>query len=158
MERWLAWLLRPPTDGPAATVLIRLAAGGIFLSEGILKLVYANQGVGRFTKLGFPWPAATAGFVTGIEIVGGALLLCGLFTRLVAIPFVVEMLVAIATTKVALYFGTSPLPAPPSPPKVGWWAVLHETRVDYAQLMMCAFLISAGPGKRSLDARRATAR
>jgi uncharacterized membrane protein YphA (DoxX/SURF4 family) len=48
------WFLRPPTNGPSATVLLRMMAGGVFLWEGILKFVYANQGVGRFTKLGFP--------------------------------------------------------------------------------------------------------
>ena len=147
------WLLRPPTDGPAATLLLRLMAGGVFLSEGILKFVYANQGVGRFTKLGFPWPAATATFVGGLEIAGGLLLLAGLCTRLIAVPFVIEMIVAILTTKVALYLGTSPLPLPPAPPKVGFWAVMHETRSDWAQLLTVGFLLLAGPGRWSLDAR-----
>jgi len=35
-------------------LIIRLLAGGVFFWEGMLKFVYANQGVGRFTKLGFP--------------------------------------------------------------------------------------------------------
>jgi putative oxidoreductase len=39
------------------------------------------------------------------------------------------------TTKISLYLGTSPLPAPGAPPKVGIWAVLHESRSDWAQLM-----------------------
>jgi len=147
------WLLRPPTDGPAATLLLRLMAGGVFLSEGILKFVYTNQGVGRFTKLGFPWPAATATFVGGLEIAGGLLLLAGLCTRLIAVPFIIEMIVAILTTKVALYLGTSPLPLPPAPPKVGFWAVMHETRSDWAQLLTVGFLLLAGPGRWSLDAR-----
>jgi uncharacterized membrane protein YphA (DoxX/SURF4 family) len=147
------WLLRPPTDGPAATLLLRLMAGGVFLSEGILKFVYANQGVGRFTKLGFPWPAATATFVGGLEIAGGLLLLAGLCTRLIAVPFIIEMIVAILTTKVALYLGTSPLPLPPAPPKVGFWAVMHETRSDWAQQLTVGFLLLAGPGRWSLDAR-----
>jgi uncharacterized membrane protein YphA (DoxX/SURF4 family) len=147
------WLIRPPTDGPAATVLLRLMAGGVFLSEGILKFVYTNQGVGRFTKLGFPFPAETATFVGGLEIVGGLLLLTGFLTRLIAIPFVIEMIVAILSTKISLYLGTSPLPAPPAPPKVGFWAVMHETRSDWAQLLTCAFLLLQGPGRWSLDAR-----
>lgn len=33
---------------------------GVFLWEGILKFVYANQGIGRFTKLGMPLPHFTA--------------------------------------------------------------------------------------------------
>ncbi len=146
------WLLHPPVDGPAATVLPRLMAGGVFLSEGILKFVYPNQGVGRFTKLGFPFPDFTATFVGTMEIVGGLLLLAGLATRLAAIPFIVEMIVAILSTKITLYLGTSPLPLPPALPKVGMWAVLHESRSDWAQLLTAAFLTFVGPGGWSLDA------
>jgi len=146
------WLSHPPVDGPAATVLLRAMAGGVFLSEGILKFVYTNQGVGRFTKLGFPFPHFTATFVGGLEIVGGVLLLAGLFSRLIAVPFIIEMIVAILSTKVALYFGTSPLPLPPALPKVGMWAVLHESRSDWAQLLTVAFLMLNGSGKWSVDA------
>jgi uncharacterized membrane protein YphA (DoxX/SURF4 family) len=80
------------------------------------------------------------------------MLLFGLATRLLAILFVVEMVVAILTTKISLYLGTSPLALPPAPPKVGWWAVLHETRSDWAQLLTSAFLLIVGPGPWSLDA------
>jgi putative oxidoreductase len=127
-------------------------AGGVFLSEGILKFVYTNQGVGRFTKLGIPAPDFMAYFVAGLEIIGGLLLIIGFLTRLISVPFIFEMLVAIATTKISLYLGTSPLPLPPSPPQVGIWAVLHETRSDYAQIMTVLFLLIAGPGRLSIDA------
>ena len=56
------------------------------LLGGSAKFVYVNQGVGRFTKLGMPFPALTADFVGCLEIVGGLLLLLGLLTRLIA-PF-----------------------------------------------------------------------
>ena len=59
MKNVLSWFTHPPTDGPKSTVLLRLMAGGVFLWEGILKFVYTNQGVGRFTKLGIPWPHFT---------------------------------------------------------------------------------------------------
>jgi putative oxidoreductase len=152
--RWIRWVLDPTTTAPRATVLVRLMAGGVFLSEGMLKFVYTNQGVGRFTKLGFPAPDVVATAIAVFEIVGGLFLLGGLFTRVVALAFSVEMVVAILTTKVALYLGTSPLPAPASPPKVGIWAVLHETRSDWAQLLCCVFLAIVGAGALSLDARR----
>jgi uncharacterized membrane protein YphA (DoxX/SURF4 family) len=146
------WAIHPPVSGPEVTLLLRLMAGGVFLFEGILKFVYTNQGVGRFTKLGFPWPHFTASFVGGIEIVGGLLLILGLCTRLIAIPFIAEMVVAMLSTKISLYLGSSPLPLPPSPPKIGFWAVVHESRSEYAQLLTVAFLMVAGPGKWSLDA------
>jgi putative oxidoreductase len=152
LRRLYDWALHPPTSGPAATVLIRVLCGGVFFWEGLLKFVYANQGVGRFTKLGFPFPAATAAFVGTLEITGGELLLAGLATRLIAIPFIVEMIVAMLSTKIALYLGTSPLPLPASPPKIGMWAVLHEVRSEWSQLLACAFLAIVGPGRASLDA------
>jgi uncharacterized membrane protein YphA (DoxX/SURF4 family) len=152
MNEIINWISKPPTDGPAATLLLRLMAGGVFFWEGVLKFVYTNQGVGRFTKLGFPAPHFTASAVAWFEIIGGILLLTGFMTRLVAVPFIIEMLVAILSTKISLYLGTSPLPLPPVPPQVGFWAVLHEGRSDYAQLMTCAFLLLAGPGRWSIDA------
>ena len=152
MKNLLSWLMNPPPDGPASTLLLRMMAGGVFLWEGILKFVYVNQGVGRFTKLGMPFPHFTADFVGYLEIVGGLLLLAGLMTRLIAIPFIIEMIVAILSTKISLYLGTSPLPLPPSPPQFGMWAVLHEIRSEYAQLLTTAFLLVNGPGRWSLDA------
>jgi putative oxidoreductase len=152
MKTIWTWLVNPSPNGPASTLLLRLMAGGVFLWEGILKFVYVNQGVGRFTKLGMPFPHLTAGFVGYLEIVGGLLLLSGLMTRVIAIPFIIEMIVAILSTKISMYLGTSPLPLPPSPPQVGMWAVLHEVRSEYAQLLTTAFLLINGPGKWSLDA------
>lgn len=151
MNKVFYWLLHPPTDGPKSTLILRLMAGGVFFWEGILKFVYVNQGVGRFTKLGIPFPHFTAAFVGYLEIVGGLLLLAGLTTRLIAIPFVAEMIVAILSTKISLYLGTSPLPLPPVPPQVGLWAVLHEVRSEYAQILTVIFLLINGPGKWSLD-------
>ena len=157
-QKLLDWIVNPPLSAPRSTILVRCMAGGVFLSEGILKFVYTNQGVGRFTKIGIPAPEFMAHFVAILEIVGGMLLIAGFLTRLIAIPFVIEMIVAILSTKVSLYLGTSPLPLPPSPPQTGMWAVLHETRSDYAQIMSVLFLFTAGPGPWSLDALLARAR
>ena len=152
IQRLIDFVLHPPLTAPRSALIMRLMVGGVFLSEGILKFVYPNQGVGRFTKLGLPAPELTADLIGGLEIVGGILLIAGLFTRIIAIPFIVEMVVAILTTKVALYLGTSPLPLPPALPKVGFWAVMHETRSDYAQILTSIFLLIVGPGSWSLDA------
>jgi len=151
MKKVIHWFLNPPVTGQSTILLIRLMAGSVFFWEGILKFVYANQGAGRFTKLGFPFPEATAHFIAVGEILGGLLLIFGLATRLTAIYFIVQMIVAVLTTKIGLYLGTSPLPMPPAPPKMGIWAVLHEIRSDYAQILTCLFLLIEGPGRRSLD-------
>jgi uncharacterized membrane protein YphA (DoxX/SURF4 family) len=157
MKQFANWLLTPPVTGSSNILVIRWMTGTVFLWEGILKFVYANQGVGRFAKLGFPIPETTAHFVAVGEILGGLLLLFGLFTRLTAFYFIIQMIVAILSTKITLYLGTSPLPLPPAPPRTGIWAVLHEVRSEYAQLLTCVFLLLEGPGRRSLDFKISTA-
>ncbi|MFP5040849.1 DoxX family protein [Parasediminibacterium sp. JCM 36343] len=151
MKKAINWFSNPPVHGQTSILILRLMAGGVFFWEGILKFVYVNQGVGRFTKLGFPMPELTANFVGATEIIGGLFILFGLFTRFTAFWFIVEMIVAILSTKISLYLGTSPLPLPPAPPKMGIWAVLHEIRSDYAQLLTCLFLLIEGAGRKSLD-------
>ncbi|HTH55405.1 MAG TPA: DoxX family protein [Cyclobacteriaceae bacterium] len=158
MKKLLEWFNSPPADGPATTLFLRLMVGGVFFWEGFLKFVYVNQGVGRFTKLGFPFPEMTANFIATAEIIGGLFLMFGLLTRFTAFFFIAEMIVAILATKIALYYGTSPLPLPAAPPKIGFWAVLHEIRSDYAQLLTCVFLLIEGAGIKSLDSYFARAK
>src|SRR6266478_7836627 len=124
MKKVIHWFLNSPVTGRSTILIIRLMAGAVFFWEGILKFAYVNQGVGRFTKLGFPFPATTAHIIATGEIIGGLLLIFGLFTRVVAFYFIIQMIVAVLSTKISLYLGTSPLPAPPAPPKMGIWAVL----------------------------------
>jgi putative oxidoreductase len=151
-QKLIRWFAVPPDNAPSATLLLRVMAGSVFLWEGILKFVYTNQGVGRFTKLGIPMPELTAHFVGTLEITGGLLFLLGLGTRMVAVPFIIEMVVAILSTKIGVFYGNSPLPRPPAPPFMGMWAVLHEIRSDWAQILVSGFLLAAGPGPISLDA------
>jgi putative oxidoreductase len=151
MKKISNWFLVPPVTGQSAILIIRLMVGTVFFWEGILKFVYVNQGVGRFTKLGFPFPGTTAHIIATGEIIGGLLLIFGLFTRITAFYFIIQMIVAVLSTKIDLYFGRSPLPMPPAPPKMGIWAVLHEIRSDYAQILGCLFLLIEGAGRRSLD-------
>ena len=107
------------SDAPAAVWLIRLLVGAVFVSEGIQKFLFpAELGVGRFTKIGLPSPEMLAPFVGVVEIIGGLLLLLGLFTRPAAMALIVDMLVAITTTKVpillkdGLWNGSSPQKSP----------------------------------------------
>ncbi|MGA7119962.1 MAG: DoxX family protein, partial [Polyangiaceae bacterium] len=74
LRQLAAFLLRPAIGQPSrATFLVRLAAGGVFVSSGLVKLLFDNQGPGRFAKLGLPAPAALSTFVSVTEIVCGAL-------------------------------------------------------------------------------------
>ena len=154
MKEMCQALFHPPTNGPKATLILRLMAGSVFLWEGILKYVYPNQGIGRFTKLGFSMPGFTADFVACVEIIGGICLIVGWMTRPAAIAFIIEMIVAMLSTKISMFLGTSPLALPPVPPQTGFWAVLHEIRSEYAQLAVSVFLLLEGPGPTSLEKRQ----
>src|SRR6058998_1919445 len=94
------------TDAPAATVLVRVMTGAVFLSEGIQKFLFpADLAAGRFAKIGIPAPEIMAPFVGVIEIVCGALIIIGLLSRLATIPLIIDMLVAISTTKIPILLG-----------------------------------------------------
>ena len=139
------------TASPAVT-LIRLAVGGVFLTEGIQKFLYPDAlGAGRFTKIGIPIPEISASFVGVVEIGCGALVLLGLLTRLATIPLIIDMLMAIATTKIPLFFGTGPEPNPMGD-QYGFWAGLHQGRLDFAMLLGAIFLLVVGAGRLSFDA------
>jgi len=126
-----------------ALLLVRILVGWVFVSEGVQKFLFPAQlGVGRFQKIGIPSPHVTAPFVGIVEIVCGALLLIGLFTRLAAIPLLAVILVAIATTKI------------PMLAKTGVWSMLHEARADFSMLLGLLFLLITGAGSLALDARR----
>ena len=138
------------TKAPAATVLIRLLAGGVFFVEGLKKFLFAAQwGAGRFARIGIPFPEFTGPFVGVVEIVCGALLLLGLLTRLGALLLLIDISVAIATTKVPILV------------KSGFFAMEDPARTDYSMFMSLLFLLAVGAGRWSLDAylgRRGTAK
>ena len=130
------------TSAPASALFVRLAVGAVFLSEGAQKFLFPVElGAGRFAKIGIPAPAATATFAGVVEIVCGLLILAGLLTRLAAVPLIIDMLVAISTTKIPMLL------------KSGFWAAAHEARVDFAMLLGLLFLLAAGAGPLSADAR-----
>ena len=130
------------TSAPAATLLVRLLVGAVFVSEGIQKFLFPDAlGGGRFIKIGIPVPAVMAPFVGVVEIACGLLLILGVLTRVAAIPLLIDMLVAIVTTKVPIFV------------KSGFWAMAHEARTDYAMILGSFFLLLVGAGPFSIDAR-----
>jgi uncharacterized membrane protein YphA (DoxX/SURF4 family) len=130
------------TDAPASVILIRIAVGSVFLSEGIQKFINPGEvGAGRFAKIGLPNPDMLAPFVGSFEIICGILVLLGLLTRLAAIPLVVIMLVALSTTKIPILLDK------------GFWSMAHDSRTDFAMLLGSVFLLIVGGGLWSLDSR-----
>jgi uncharacterized membrane protein YphA (DoxX/SURF4 family) len=142
------------TEALCSTILIRLIVGGTFLTEGIQKFLFPDAlGVGRFVKIGIPSPEVMAPFVGLFEIVCGALLIVGLLTRLAAIPMIINISVAIVSTKIPILLGHGfwvfSLPAVKS---YGLWSMMHEARTDFAMLLGGIFLLIVGAGCVSFDA------
>src|SRR6266487_3386877 len=95
-----------PTTAPRSVILIRFIVGAVFLSEGIQKFLFPNdQGVGRFIKIGIPAPQVMAPFLGMVETICGVLIILGLLTRLAAIPLIIDMCVALVSTKIPILLG-----------------------------------------------------
>ena len=152
------------TDAPAATVLIRIMAGSVFLSEGIQKFLYPDDlAAGRFAKIGIPSPEVLGPFVGACEIVCGTLLIIGFLTRIAAIVLLIDISVAIVSTKIPVlldhgFWGFSLMKLP----RYGFWSMMHEARTDLSIWLGLLFLLIIGAGRWSIDAalmqRRARAR
>src|ERR1035437_3442369 len=81
-------------------LLLRLLVGWVFLSEGIQKFLFPSAlGAGRFEKIGIPAPQFTGPFVGVVEILCGAMLILGIATIYAVVPLLIDIGVAIATTK-----------------------------------------------------------
>lgn len=142
------------TRAPAAVILIRILVGWAFLSEGIQKFLDpAGLGAGRFEKIGIPAPEFFGPFVAVCEIVGGALMLIGLFTRLAAIVLLIDISVAIISTKIPILLGQGFWGfALPKISQFGVWSMLHEARTDFSMFLGLLFLLIVGAGPWSVDA------
>ena len=124
--RKYAWL------GP---LLLRLVFGWFWLETGWAKLHNLEFFAGRFVEWGIPWPMLSATVSGATDLIGGALLIVGLGTRLAAIPMIVNMLVALAVVVL------------PTITTFNEFVELDEV------LYVCVlfWLLMAGPGKASLD-------
>jgi uncharacterized membrane protein YphA (DoxX/SURF4 family) len=98
----------------------------------------------RFTKIGFSHPNFTAHFVGTFEVVCGLLVFVGFWTRAAAVPLLIVITTAIATTKIPELFSANQ----------GSWYTVSDARTDFAMFCSLLFLIFAGGGAWSLDARR----
>ena len=122
-------------------ILVRLMTGLVFLSEGIQKFLFPDAlGVGRFIKIGIPFPAFSAPFVGFIEIAAGILLVLGLLTRIAALLLLIDISVAIISTKLPMLHS-------------GFWTFAHESRTDFCMFIGSLLLLFSGGGKWSMDKR-----
>jgi putative oxidoreductase len=132
------------TTAPHATLLVRVMVGGVFLFEGLQKFLFSEAlGAGRLARIGFPAP----------EVVAGILVLLGLLTRLAAFALLINISVAILSTKIPILLGRAfwgftlrELP------RYGFWTAVHEARTDLCMWLGCLYLILVGAGALSIDA------
>ncbi len=120
----------------AGPLLARLALGWVFAQSGWGKFQNLPRVVEFFQGIGIPNPEFMARFVAGFELVCGALLMIGLFTRFAAIPLIIIMIVAIRT---ALWEDIEGL---------GGLVMTDE----FGYIAVFVWLALAGPGAASLDA------
>jgi len=82
---------------PVLLLVVRLYWGWQFAQTGWGKLQHLDRVTKFFTSLGIPMPGANAVFISVLELVGGILLALGLGSRLIALLFVGDMVVAYIT-------------------------------------------------------------
>jgi uncharacterized membrane protein YphA (DoxX/SURF4 family) len=129
-----------------AVILIRILVGWVFVSEGIQKFLFpAALGVGRFAKIGIPYPHITAPAVGVVEIACGTAVILGLWTRLASVPLLAVIVTAIVTTKIPELHHAGQ----------GFWFMLHDARTDFSMLLGLLFLLIAGGGRLAVTRGRA---
>ena len=119
----------------AGPLAVRIVVGWVFLWSGWEKLQILPTMVKRFAEWGIPAPEIMAPFASGVEFVGGILLLIGLLTRFAAVPMMIVMAVAIVSAKSADVDSLETL--------------LGFEEISY--FVMFAWLAIAGPGAVSID-------
>jgi putative oxidoreductase len=130
-----------------AILLVRVSLGLFFAISGANKLLVAGSTQTMYQTLveaKVPFPHVMTYFVSGVEFLGGSLLTVGFLSSLACVALLVDMLVAILTTRLsAMPNGLSPL---------NWLDdFLYLPEVLY--MLFFIWLICSGPGKFSVDYR-----
>jgi putative oxidoreductase len=120
-----------------APLLARVTLGVLFMSTGWGKVHNLAKVAAFFAELHIPAPAIQATFVSYVELIGGALVLVGLFARFASLPLIGSMAVAILTAKADEVHSLPDL----------------FGLVEWTYLALLAWVALAGPGRASLDHR-----
>lgn len=115
-------------------LVCRLGAGAIFVVFGAGKFIQHSSEVASFASYGLPSPDAFVYAIGVIELLGGALLIAGLATRLAALALAADMVGAIVSSGIGAGEAISLTLAP-------------------ALLAICMLLTWTGPGRYALRTR-----
>lgn len=124
--------------GAAAPLILRVVVGAIFAMHGWQKLQGGVAGVSGFLgSLGFPMADAFAVILIAAELIGGILLILGLFTHWTAKVLAVVAVVALVTVHLGKGF------------------FVNEGGYEFILLILAATvsILITGAGKYSLDAK-----
>jgi putative oxidoreductase len=135
VARTASWLATLERAAWIPTLLVRLFVGYFFFVTGVAKVQNLDAMAERFAGWGIPFPAFSAALSGYTELVGGALLVFGLLTRLASIPLLVNMVVAIATVNITRVSGLDEF--------------VELSEPLYALVFL--WLVFIGPGRVSLD-------
>ena len=116
-------------------LVLRLVFGYFWLETGIAKVHNLDGFTQRFVGWGIPFPAFSAGLSAWTELLGGLLLMLGLCTRLVCIPMLINMAVAVTLVVSSNLMGLDDY--------------VEADEIVYSLIFF--WLLMAGPGKASLD-------
>jgi putative oxidoreductase len=124
-----------------APLLTRVVLGMAFFQAGYGKWQHMDGTTDFFAGLGIPLPGANAMFIATLEMVGGALLIPGIASRVWAFLLSATMVVALITAHPAEF--------------VTAWAWSSETApldvTAFAFLLFLSWLLFFGPGAASVD-------
>lgn len=140
LEKYYLLLVRVGSSLQSPFLLaVRMYWGWQFMETGWGKLTDIGKVIVFFTDLGIPAPALNAYFVSGLEFGGGVLLMLGLGSRLIALPLVIDMLVAYITADREALFSIFS-----NPDK-------FTAAAPYTFLVASLIVLIFGPGRFSLD-------
>ena len=115
--------------------LARLAVAYGFYEPAMTKWADISSVAEWFGSIGIPFPTLNAYMAASTEILGVVLLTLGLFTRLISIPLIIIMIVAITTVH----------------PGNGFSAGNNGFEIPLYYMLFLAIFASMGAGKLSLD-------
>jgi putative oxidoreductase len=129
------------------TLAVRLAVGAVMITAGWIKLfVVGIEGPesisAYFAALGIPLPVVMAYFISLLELVGGVLLVIGLFARPIALLLICDMVVAIILVS----------------SQIGWMNMEGKSGIESNVLLIAGLLVIffSGAGRLSLDGKGQT--
>ena len=118
-----------------ALLIARLMIAYGFYEPAMSKINDIDSVAGWFESMGIPFPTINAYLAAGTEILGVGLLVLGLFTRLISIPLIIIMVVAIFTVHIGNGFSAGD----------------NGFEIPLYYMVFLLIFVSHGAGKFSLD-------